>query len=528
MASRQEEAVTADGELETREQGVPQAWYETVRREFAYFGDPTLDEEAAEKLAFMENAGGSQAPQVVIEAMREYMMHSYAQLGAGYPASERATRTVDAAHHAVKAFMNAEGCGEVILGSSSSQLLAMIGECYGRTLRPSDEVIVQVANHEANVGPWVRAAERAACVVKWWGVGGDADPFEQSPLEGLARLLTPRTRIVALTHVSNLLGSITDLPAVVQAGRARALHALGLRVIGGGTHAPSHVSLLPGGAEWQTREPTSLRQLVRETVGPDTRIVVDGVAYAPHRAVDVRAWGVDWYVFSTYKVFGPHMAALYGAHAALAEVAPHGPNHFWILAADVPYKFELGGPAHEGCAGLLALSHYLRVVARAGETCGDGAGTEAGGGAGAGGVGGGVGAGSVEEQLAAFDRSTVERAFARAEAMERPLQARLLECLNGKGEDVTVVGPRSADSRTRVSTVSFVHARKKSSQVSREMQAAGFAVRHGNMYAYRLVEALLPKLRGNSIEEGVVRVSLLHYNTPAEVDRLCRALDLIL
>ena len=80
------------------------------------------------------------------------------------------------------------------------------------------------------------------------------------------------------------------------------------------------------------------------------RVVVDGVAYAPHRAIDVASWKVDWYAYSAYKVYGPHMAVLWGRSDALAELT--GPNHFFIPDDEVPYKFEIGGPSHEGCAGI--------------------------------------------------------------------------------------------------------------------------------------------------------------------------------
>ena len=148
------------------------------------------------------------------------------------------------------------------------------------------------------------------------------------------------------------------------------------------------------------------------------------MAYAPHRAIDVDAWDVDWYVYSTYKVFGPHMAVLYGRDDALAELP--GPNHDFIPRDDLPYQFEPGGANHEGCAGLLALGGYLKLLA--------GAGPEA-----------------------ACDRAVVEAAFARAAALEQPLTARLLAYLDGK-PGVRVIGSPVADD-ARVGTVSFRHER---------------------------------------------------------------------
>jgi selenocysteine lyase/cysteine desulfurase len=243
---------------------------------------------------------------------------------------------------------------------------------------------------------------------------------------------------VALPHVSNILGRIDDLRAVCDLA-----HAAGARV------------------------------------------VADGVALAPHRAMDVAAWGVDLYAFSTYKVYGPHMAALFGTHEALAEV--EGPNHFFVDARDVPYKLELGGVLHEGCAGLLGLVEYLSLLA----------GTEPGG---------------------SIDRATVERAFALMDRCERPLTARLLDYLNGRAE-VSIVGPARADD-LRVPTVSFVHRDKSSKDLALAANERGLGVRYGHFYAHRLCTVL-----DLEPEDGVFRASMVHYNSPAEVDRLIEFLD---
>lgn len=383
-----------------------------------------------EDFAFLENAGGSQVPAVVADAIREYMLTSYVQLGAGYRHSRRATEVVDEAHAFMETFMNAEGVGKVVLGPSTTALTTLLAAAYGETIRPGDEVIIAETNHEANAGPWARL-ERFGAVVRIWKV--DPATF-QCPLSGLEELLSERTRIVALPHVSNLLGHVADVTAVCEAA-----HRVGARV------------------------------------------VADGVAYAPHRAVDVAAWGVDWYVFSTYKVFGPHMAALFGRNEAFEDIS--GPNHFFIPRTSIPYAFELGGVSHEACAGLLALKPYLRFLA--------GRETD--------------------------DRQTVEGAFAAIEALEREPQERLLDFLRGR-DGVRIVGP--GDSETCVGTVSFLSDRHPSDEVSSYADARGIGIRHGHMYAYRLCQAL-----GIPPEPGVVRASLVHYNTPEEVDRLIEVLD---
>lgn len=126
-----------------------------------------------------------------------------------------------------------------------------------------------------------------------------------------------------------------------------------------------------------------------------------------------------------------------------------------------------------------------------------------------------------------LDRDTVEAAYATFRSMEAPLQAQLIDCLDQK-PDVTVIGPQSADTGSRVATISFVHKTKTSDELDAAIQGAGFAIRHGHMYAMRLTERLVDMQYVRSPGDGVVRISLLHYNTPEEVQQLVSALDKIL
>jgi cysteine desulfurase family protein (TIGR01976 family) len=387
----------------------------------------------ASDTVFFENAGGSQVPRVVADRVRDYMLSSYVQLGAGYPLSRASTRLVDAAHDFVKMMMGGRE-GAVILGPSTSALLQMLADCYATVLEPGSEVIVAQSGHEANVGPWKRLASRGVRL-RWWEFDSDSCTC---PMGNLQSLLTDRTALVAFPHVSNLLGDIVDVQLVTELA-----HSVGARV------------------------------------------VVDGVAYAPHRAMDVTGWNVDWYGYSTYKVYGPHLAALWGRQDALAELT--GPNHFFISRDDLPHKFELGGVDHEACAGVLGLREYLAVV---------------------------IGL----EDPAELDRAALERAFEVMAACELAPQQRLIDYL-GSRSDVRIVGPRESGPN-RVGTVSFVHSNLSSAEISEAVYRSGIAIRHGHMYAYHLCEAL-----GLDPDDGVVRVSLVHYNTPEEIDRLTETLD---
>lgn len=385
----------------------------------------------AQDTVFLENAGGSQVPGVVADRIYEYLRSTYVQLGADYTLSKYCTRIVKKAHTFARTYMGGDGLGEVALGPSSSQHCRTLADAYADTIQPGDEIVVAECGHEANIGPWLRL-ERLGATIRWWRVDAETGA---SPLANLRAVLSERTRIIAYTHVSNLLGEIIDVAAV--------------------------------------------SALARE-VGAHT--VVDGVAFAPHRALDVAAWDCDWYVYSIYKVYGPHMAAMFGRHAAFEGLT--GPNHFFVPTDELPYKFELGGVNHESCAGLLALRDYLAFLT------GD----------------------------KACTRDTVVAAGARWEALETPLQERLLTWLAAK-PGVRLVGPGPGGA-PRVPTISFCREGRSSRAISLEAEHRDVAIRHGHMYAHRLCTALdIPP------EDGVVRVSAVHYNTPDEIERLIEILD---
>ncbi len=386
----------------------------------------------AQGFGFMDNAGGSQVPGVVADAVRDYMLYSYAQTGAEYPASKRASQTVHDAHDFIATLMGAGDAGKVILASSSSVLFRMLSHAYADVLKPGDEVVVGMSGHESNISPWL-LLERRGVTVRRWEPNEDTGVCE---LAALKDLLSSRTKVVAMVHVSNILGGVEDIKSCIAAA-----HAAGARV------------------------------------------VVDGVAYAPHRAMDVARWGADWYTFSTYKVFGPHMAAMYGRSECFDELP--SPNHPWVK--DFPYKFELGGALHEGCAGLVALKPFFNFLAG-------------------------------KPEGAPFDRASVEGAFDAMAALEDPLTDKLLAFFDSKPL-VRLVGPKS----NRVATISFTHPRWAPQELARRVIDARLGIKAGHFHSRRLLERL-----GVDPDTGVVRVSFAHYNSPAEVDRLIQALDPLL
>ena len=395
---------------------------------------------AASPDVLLDNAGGAQVPRQVADAIRDYMLTTYVQLGADYQTSRRSTEIVEQAHEFIELFVNGVGLGRVALASSTTVLCAMLAECYARAANTGrNEIIVAETAHEANAGPWYRLVDRGFRVHTW--------PIAPGSLElgrdDLQRLLCERTLIVAFPHVSNILGRVEDAQGITELA-----HDAGARV------------------------------------------VIDGVAYAPHRAIDVADLRADWYSYSTYKVFGPHMAALFGTTEAFADL--DGPNHFFIPRDAIPYKFEPGGPSHEGCAGLAALWTYLALLAQ-----------------------------STPDDAAS--RIGVERAYEHIADHEDRLQSRLLAYLRSQS-NLRIIGPPDS-SPSRVATVSFVHRTRRSADIVKAANARGYGIRYGHFYAYRLCERLVRAGVLHDVEDGVVRVSMLHYNTLDEIDGLIECFE---
>jgi cysteine desulfurase family protein (TIGR01976 family) len=252
---------------------------------------------------FLDNAGGSQVLGRVADRVRDYLLHDNVQLGASYRASQQAGERVLSARRAIADLVHAAHDDEIVMGPSTTALIGTLVEAIRPGLQPGDEVIVTETDHEANIGAWVRLAE-AGITVRVWRVDVDRLGLH---LDDLDPLLGPRTKWVAMTQASNVLGSINPVAEV-----ARRVHAAG------------------------------------------ARLCVDAVAYAPHRLVDVQACGADAVVFSFYKVFGPHYALLWVRRELLLTLPSL--NHFFIGREVIPYKLQRGNVNYElsyGCAGIV-------------------------------------------------------------------------------------------------------------------------------------------------------------------------------
>lgn len=253
---------------------------------------------------YLDAPGGTQVAGRVLERMREAMIDHCANDGGLFRTSRLTEQGLHAAHAAAAEFLGASA-DEVVFGLNTTSLLFHFSRMIARDWRAGDEIVLTRMDHDANVAPWLIAAEERGVTVRW--LEFDAATF-QYRYETLPQLIGPRTRLVACNHASNFLGTINDVTRIVAAGRA---------------------------------------------VGAVT--VVDAVQSAPHLAIDVEAIGCDLLASSPYKYFGPHAGLLYVRRALADRLAPlkvrPAPNQ-------MPYKHAPGTPSFEAQLGTVgALEH---------------------------------------------------------------------------------------------------------------------------------------------------------------------------
>jgi cysteine desulfurase family protein (TIGR01976 family) len=385
---------------------------------------------------FLDNAGGSLVLKRVADRVHEYLLTSSVQLGASYAASQAAGEKVLAARRAVATLINAPEDDAVVMGGATTALMFVLTQALRATLRPDDEVIVTDSDHEANIGGWMRLRDMGV-EVRVWRTNLDTLTLELADLDAL---LGPRTKWLAMTWASNILGTVNPVPEV-----ARRVHAVG------------------------------------------GRVCVDAVAYAPHRLVDVQASGADIVVFSFYKVFGPHYAVLWGRRELLLQLPSL--NHFFIGPEVLPYKLQPGNVNYELSYGCIGIHDYLVDMGTALGSTGT-------------------------------PRQRMQAAFDAFEVHENELADQLLGWL-GTRRGVRLIGRADADDGGRVPTISFVPEGIAPEAVVRHVDTRGIGIRWGDFYARRLIEAL-------ALPQGVVRVSIAHYNTVDEINRLVQAFEEVL
>ncbi|MBU1313321.1 MAG: cysteine desulfurase-like protein [Alphaproteobacteria bacterium] len=385
-----------------------------------------------------DNAGGSQILQGALDRINTFLIEKNVQIGGSYEVSQAAASALYEARTAAMHLVNARRPEEIVFGNSTTALLQNLARAMHSQFSPGDEIIVTVADHESNIGPWDRLQERGV-VLKVWPLNKESMALE---LSDLAPLMSERTKLVCVTHCSNLLGSINPIREI-----ADFVHERG------------------------------------------ARICVDAVAYAPHRAVDVQAFDVDYYVFSLYKTYGPHYALMYGKHDLLLELDPL--YHYFYGKDKVPGKLEPGNPNYELAYSTCGIVDYLVAL---GEQAGEG--------------------GTI--------RQKIEAAYGAITAQENALADRLLGYLRSRN-DCQIVGQAQNRESSRVPTIAFRFDGREAGDICRAMDEEKIAIRFGDFHSRRLAEYL-----GLTDHGGMLRVSMVHYNTVEEVDRMTAALDRIL
>jgi cysteine desulfurase/selenocysteine lyase len=273
-------------------------------------------------LAYLDNGASSQRPRAVIDAERRYAEEMHANVHRGvHTLSQRATDAFEAARERVRRFVNARSTREIIFTRGATESINLVAQSFVRPrVRAGDEILITHLEHHANIVPWQMACQATGAVLKVAPIDdrGEVDAAE------LGGLITERTRLVAVAHVSNALGTVLPVRDIV----ARA-HSRGVPVL------------------------------------------VDGAQAVPHLALDLQALDADFYAFSGHKVYGPDgIGVLYGREALLEAMPPWQGGGDMILAVrfdgttynQLPFKFEAGTPHMSGAVGLAAALDYVSAL----------------------------------------------------------------------------------------------------------------------------------------------------------------------
>jgi cysteine desulfurase/selenocysteine lyase len=289
-----------------------------IRRDF-----PALAQRVhGRPLVYLDNAATTQKPRQVIDAIRRYYEEDNANVHRGVHAlSERATAAYEGAREKVRAFVNARAVSEVVFTRNATEGINLVARAWGdANVRAGDEVLITALEHHSNIVPWQQLCARTGAVLRVAPIDDAGDVIQDE----FDRLLSSKTRMVAMSHLSNALGTVN--PVVEMTARAKAAGAV---------------------------------------------VLIDGSQAAYHMAVDVQAIGADFYVFTGHKLYGPTgMGVLWGREAVLDAMPPFLGGGDMIRTVtfegstwnDLPYKFEAGTPHIAGAVGLGAAVDYVRAI----------------------------------------------------------------------------------------------------------------------------------------------------------------------
>lgn len=398
-----------------------------VRRQFPAFSQAGLGDQA-----FFENAGGSYACGPVIDRLTRFYRERKVQPYAPYAAAQAGGAEMDEARARLAAMMGVATV-ELSFGPSTTANTYVLAQAVRRWLKPGEAIVVTNQDHEANSGPWRRLAEDGVEIREWQidPVTGHLDPARLVPL-----LADGRVRLVCFPHCSNVVAEINPVAAIVAMA-----HAAGAATC------------------------------------------VDGVSYAPHGLPDVAELGTDIYLFSAYKVYGPHQGIMV-IRRPLGEALPNQGHYF--NGGTLYKRFTPAGPDHAQIAASAGIADYF-------------------------------------DALHAAHFGTEPNPSRRAAAVHDAIRAHeiavtqpLLDYLAARN-DVRLIGPRQADRRAPTVAVALD---RPAAPVCAALARDGINCGAGDFYAVRPLTAM-----GVDLERGVLRLSMVHYNSPSDVTRLIAALD---
>ena len=260
---------------------------------------------------FFDGPGGSQSPESVGDAVKHYLLHQNANVGMSFATSKETDSLIEETMRACADFVGCEDYREIVFGQNMTSLTIQLASALSRTWGPGDEVVVTRSDHDANVRPWVLAAQWSGATVNWI----DIDPRDCTHRVGtIDESINESTVMVAIGAASNFSGTINDVRGI-----CRKAHSVGAEVF------------------------------------------VDAVHYAPHALIDVRAMGCDYLACSSYKFFGTHQGILWGRFGRLAKLPV---AKLRVSSEEVPYRWMTGTQGHESMAGTLAAIGHLEWLGR--------------------------------------------------------------------------------------------------------------------------------------------------------------------
>ena len=405
---------------------------EYVRSQFPAFKDPL-----SKDWSFFENAGGSYVPCNVINKLTEFMTSTKVQPYADYPMSKIAGENMDKATKLFANMINSKE-NEILIGGSTSINLYVLSNALKKFISPGDEIIVTNQDHEANISPWRRLEGVGAKIIEWQ-FNLDNFELEYSTLE---KIINPKTKIIAVTHCSNIIGSINNIKKITELAHKN-----------------------------------------------NIIVIADGVSYAPHGFPDVKELDIDFYTFSLYKTYGPHLALLYGKEEILKEL-PNQNHEF--LNGKYPYTINPGGPNHEELVSLIGIYEYFE---------------------------------GLYNHHFQDKRITISNKIKKINELislhEEEIANPILKYLDDS-ENFKLIGKNKISNKNRAPTISFTSKKMSSKMLSKKLVDNQIATRNDNFYAWRCLKAL-----GIDADDGVVRISLAHYNSIEETKKLIKVFDKI-